>query len=66
MTTEERHNPRIINGSRKHRIARGSGTTPQDINQMLNQFYQMQKLTKSLMRGKSPSNMTSMFGIPFK
>lgn len=66
MTTEERHNPRIINGSRRRRIARGSGTTPQDINQMLNQFYQMQKLTKTLMRGRPSKNMTSMFGIPFK
>lgn len=66
MTTEERHNPRIINGSRRRRIAQGSGTTPQDINQMLNQFYQMQKLTKSLMRGRPSKNMTSMFGIPFK
>ena len=66
MTAEERHNPHVINGSRRRRIARGSGTTPQDINQMLNQFYQMQKLTKSLMRGKPSRNMTSMFGIPFK
>ena len=66
MTTEERHNPHVLNGSRRRRIARGSGTTPQDINQMLNQFYQMQKLTKSLMRGKPSKNMTSMFGIPFK
>jgi len=66
MTTEERHNPRIINGSRRRRIAQGSGTTPQDINQMLNQFYQMQKLTKTLMRGRPSKNMTSMFGIPFK
>jgi signal recognition particle subunit SRP54 len=66
MTTEERHNPRIINGSRRRRIAQGSGTTPQDINRMLNQFYQMQKLTKTLMRGRPSKNMTSMFGIPFK
>ena len=66
MTTEERHNPRIINGTRRRRIAQGSGTTPQDINQMLNQFYQMQKLTKTLMRGRPSKNMTSMFGIPFK
>jgi signal recognition particle subunit SRP54 len=66
MTTEERHNPRIINGSRRRRIAQGSGTTPRDINQVLNQFYQMQKLTKSLMRGRPSRNMPSMFGIPFK
>lgn len=66
MTPEERHNPDIIDGGRRRRIARGSGTTPQDINQLLKQFYQMQKLTKSLMRGKSPGNIPGMFGIPFK
>ncbi|MDP2744723.1 MAG: signal recognition particle protein [Dehalococcoidia bacterium] len=46
MTPEERRHPDIIGGSRKKRIARGSGTTPQDINQFLNQFFQMQKLLK--------------------
>ncbi|MFC1962458.1 signal recognition particle protein [Chloroflexota bacterium] len=48
MTPEERRRPNIIAGSRKRRIARGSGTTPQDINQFLNQFFQMQKLLKQL------------------
>jgi signal recognition particle subunit SRP54 len=48
MTPEERRQPDIIGGSRKKRIARGSGTTPQDINQLLNQFSQMQKLLKQL------------------
>jgi len=43
MTREERHNPNIIDGSRRRRIARGSGTQTQDINQLLNQFRQMQK-----------------------
>jgi signal recognition particle subunit SRP54 len=46
MTPEERHNPDIIDGSRRRRIARGSGTSPQDVNQLLNQFRQMQKLMK--------------------
>jgi signal recognition particle subunit SRP54 len=54
LTPEERRNPHIINGSRRRRIARGSGTTPQDINQLLNQFRQMQKLTKQLELGKIP------------
>ena len=40
MTPEERRRPDIINGSRRRRIAKGSGTTPQDINQLLNQFRQ--------------------------
>ena len=48
MTLEERRNPSIIDGSRRRRIARGSGTTPQDINQLLNQFQQMQKLMKQM------------------
>lgn len=60
MTYEERHNPAIIDGKRRRRIARGSGTTPQDVNQAINQFYEMQKLTKSLTRGKLPKNAMKM------
>ncbi|HEU65717.1 MAG TPA: signal recognition particle protein [Chloroflexi bacterium] len=52
MTYEERRNPVIIDGRRRSRIARGSGTTPKDVNQLLNQFRELQKLTKSLTRGK--------------
>ena len=52
MTPEERRRPDIIDGSRKRRIARGSGTTPQDINQLLNQFRQAQKLMKQMAQGK--------------
>jgi len=64
MTLEERHNPAIINGSRRRRIARGSGTTPRDVNQLLGQFHQVQKLTKSLGKGKLHSmiNMPIRFG----
>ena len=61
MTPEERHNPGIIDGSRRRRIVRGSGTTPQDINQLLNQFRQMQKLMKMGIKGKLPKNMMGMF-----
>jgi signal recognition particle subunit SRP54 len=60
MTLEERHNPGIINGSRKRRIARGSGTTPSEINQLLNQFYSIQKMTKMLSKGKMPRNMIDL------
>ncbi len=49
MTPEERHYPEMINGSRKRRIARGSGTTPQDVNQLLGSFKQMQKMMKQVM-----------------
>ncbi|MBA7566379.1 MAG: signal recognition particle protein [Dehalococcoidia bacterium] len=64
MTLEERRNPNIIDGSRRRRIARGSGVKPQDINQLLNQFRQMQKLMKMSVGGKMkmPKNMTQMFG----
>ena len=40
MTVEERKRPEIINGSRRRRISRGSGTTAQDINQLMNQYRQ--------------------------
>lgn len=52
MTPEERRDPRILNGSRKRRIARGSGTTVQEINQLLNQYRQMQTLMKRVGKGK--------------
>jgi signal recognition particle subunit SRP54 len=60
MTPLERHNPNLIDGSRRRRIAKGSGTQPQDINQLLNQFRQMQKLMKMGMRGKLNPNMLKM------
>jgi signal recognition particle subunit SRP54 len=62
MTPEERRNPGIIGGSRRRRIARGSGTSPQDINRLLNQFRQMQKLMKMGVGGKIPRNLRGLFG----
>jgi len=62
MTPEERHNPNIIDGSRRRRIARGSGVMPQDVNQLLSQFRQMQKLMKMGIGGKLPRNLRGMFG----
>ena len=61
MTAEERHNPEIINGSRRRRISKGSGTTPQDINQLLNQFRQTQKMMRQLSRSRNPKNLMNMF-----
>jgi signal recognition particle subunit SRP54 len=52
MTPQERRSPQIIDGSRRRRIARGSGTTPQDVNQLLNQFREMQKLVKQVASGR--------------
>jgi signal recognition particle subunit SRP54 len=60
MTPEERRNPSIIGGSRRKRIARGSGTATHDVNQLLNQFAQMQKLMKMGMSGKLPRNIMGM------
>ena len=61
MTPDERQRPEIINGSRKRRISRGSGTTPQDINQLLNQFKQTQKLVKQVSRSRNPASLLKMF-----
>ncbi len=61
MTLEERRNPKIINGSRKRRIARGSGTSVQEVNELLSQFRQMQKMMKQLASGKGLGNLMQMF-----
>ncbi len=52
MTLEERRNPRIINASRKRRIAKGSGTSVQEVNELLAQFRQMQRMMKQLRSNK--------------
>jgi signal recognition particle subunit SRP54 len=64
MTSEERRNPAIIDGRRRSRIARGSGTTSRDVNQLLNQFRKMQELTRSLARGDVSKKMSAMFDVP--
>ena len=48
MTRQERLKPEIINGSRRRRIANGSGTTVEDVNKLLKQFDQMKKMMKQL------------------
>ena len=63
MTHEERRNPTIIDGKRRSRIAQGSGTTSKDVNQLLNQFREIQKLTKSLTRGKLPKKTGTMLDM---
>ncbi len=66
MTAEERHNPDILNGSRKRRIAKGSGTTPQEINQLLASFKQAQTMMKQMMAmqqgGKGGKGRRGRFG----
>ena len=62
MTLKERHNPRIINASRKRRIARGSGRTVQEVNQLLREFRQVQRMMKQLTGGKRfRQDLMSMF-----
>jgi signal recognition particle subunit SRP54 len=50
MTPEERRNPQVINGSRRTRIARGSGTSVQDVNRLLKQHAQLRRMMKELKR----------------
>ncbi len=61
MTPQERRNPAILNGRRRRRIAMGSGVTPQDVNQLMNQFRQAQKLMKQLSTARGPSALMKMF-----
>ncbi|PYN43894.1 MAG: signal recognition particle protein [Candidatus Rokuibacteriota bacterium] len=65
MTPGERHNPEIINGSRRQRIARGSGTNVQDVNRLLKQYAQLRKVMKQFkgMEGKLP-RMKNLPGFP--
>ena len=58
MTLEERRSPNIIDGSRRRRIAAGSGTSVQDINRLLNRFQQMKKMMKRMSKitGALPSD----------
>ncbi|MGE5479132.1 MAG: signal recognition particle protein [Chloroflexota bacterium] len=60
MTKAERTNPKIINGSRRQRIARGSGSSVQDVNRLLKQFEEMQKLMKNMTAGKRSRFMPKM------
>jgi len=61
MTPEERRNPKLIGGSRKRRIASGSGTRPQDVNRVLKQFVDAQKMMKMLAGGKGTPSLQGLF-----
>ena len=64
MTPGERRNPRIINASRKRRIAKGSGTTVMEVNDLLSQFRQMQRMMKQLTGGgKRGRGMRGLMGM---
>ncbi|MDX1542856.1 MAG: signal recognition particle protein [Christiangramia sp.] len=63
MTPEERSEPKVINASRKKRIAKGSGTTVQEVNQLLKQFNQMGKMMKMMQGGGGRKMMQMMKGM---
>jgi signal recognition particle subunit SRP54 len=63
MTLHERRNPKVLNGSRRKRIADGSGTTIQDVNRLIKQFEDMSKMIKNFTHGKK-SRMLRNFQMP--
>ena len=63
MTTEERQNPQILDGSRKRRIATGSGTSTTEVNKLVKQFDEMKKMMKSMNSGKG---LKSLRRTPFR
>ena len=62
MTIAERQSPKLINGSRKRRIAAGSGTRPQDVNNLLRQFSEAQKMMKMVAGGKGIPGLSALMG----
>ena len=62
MTPAEREDPKLLNSSRKKRIAAGSGTQVVDINRLLKQFEMIQSMTKQLTGKKLPKHMRRMMG----
>jgi len=60
MTMKERHNPDLLNGSRKRRITQGSGTNIQDLNRLIKQHKQMQRVMKKMKGGKLANMMRGM------
>lgn len=65
MTKEERHNPSVLNGSRRRRIARGSGTSVQEVNQLLNQFAQMRRMFHDMNEIQSGRKRAGAGRLPF-
>jgi signal recognition particle subunit SRP54 len=63
MTKKERRHPDLLNGSRKVRVARGSGTQPQDVNRLIKQYQQMEKMMSKLSGGGLKGLMRQMGGM---
>jgi len=64
MTPQERDQPDLIDGSRRRRIARGSGSTPQDVNMLLKQFRQMRSMLLQFADAEKTGRLPKGFGIP--
>ncbi len=65
MTPEERQNPKILNGSRRARIAKGSGRPVAEVNRLLKQFKEMQKFMKQMKGMMGGGGMPNIPGMPF-
>jgi signal recognition particle subunit SRP54 len=63
MTKKERRNPTLLNGSRRARIARGAGMTPADVNKLMKQYQQMEKMMSKLAGGGMKGLMRGMKGM---
>ncbi|MCD9097141.1 signal recognition particle protein [Luteimonas fraxinea] len=63
MTKKERRNPNLLNGSRRARIAAGSGTTPSDVNKLMKQYMQMEKMMGKMARGGMKGMMRGLQGM---
>jgi signal recognition particle subunit SRP54 len=64
MTPQERNEPKILNGSRRSRIARGSGRAVSEINSLVERFSQAQKMMKQMRGGNLPAGMANLGGLP--
>ena len=60
MTQEERERPEVLNGTRRKRIASGSGTSIQDVNRLIKQFEDMRKMMKMFTTGQAQKMMRNM------
>ena len=63
MTKQEKRNPKLLNASRRKRIAQGSGTSVQQINKFMNSFEMSQKMMKKMQTGKGMKNLMKQFNI---
>src|SRR3989441_7916553 len=65
MTPDERRRPEVINGSRRQRIARGSGTSVQDVNRLLKQYAQLRKMMKQFKGLRSEEHTSELQSLAY-